>query len=615
MSIKHKLVIAVTLILALLSIAQEWQQLHSMQHNVTDNIQHQAKQLSTTAATELSAWFDGKLRALHSVTDKTPANKEFQLELYQAQKAAGFSSVYYGNEQGQMVAGDPNYEIPYGYDPRVRLWYMGAQQHSPYFSQPYTGTDGTMVMTIAIKSPTGVYAADLPLNVMSTQMKALSNAEVQAFIIADDGTLLVYPDSKWLEHNMSELDKTLTDKQLKKQGKLVNATINKRAVLLNFTPIPDTHWLIALSFDKSKEFAQVHEQLMGSIQNTAIMFIVVAIVIYSLISISFRPLKQLEQAIKNLGQGEADLTQRLNLKRRDEIGKLGANVDIFLSRLHQLLLGVKRDSNELAQHVEKVTHYANQSTQSVVQQRQQISAMADSFNEITESARHVADNAEQTNTRVQQSQRSCESGKEVIRQNQQQILQLVDQLETNARSMGALKQSSQKITDILSIIQGIAEQTNLLALNAAIEAARAGEHGRGFAVVADEVRNLSKRTHESTEQIQTVLNELQQHTNQAVSAMQQSREQAQCNVEQANAATAALDEINHTIETILDMANQISSAAEQQHQATQNVRDNSQQLEQTCEKLQKDANNNEHQAKGLHQITERLNSEIAQFIL
>ncbi|MFM2475882.1 methyl-accepting chemotaxis protein [Celerinatantimonas sp. MCCC 1A17872] len=615
MSIKHKLVIAVTLILALLSIAQAWQQLQNMQRNVTENIQHQAKQLSTTAATQLSIWLDDKLSTLKSVTDKTPANKEFQLELYQAQKAAGFSSVYYGNEQGQMVAGDPNYEIPYGYDPRVRIWYMGAQQQSPYFSQPYTGTDGTMVMSISIKSPTGVYAADLPLTVMSTQMKALSNSEVQAFIIADDGTLLVYPDNKWLEHNISELDKTLTDKQLKKQNELIKATIDKRPVLVNFTHIPNTHWSIALSFDKNKAFAQVHQQLISSIQNTTIMFVVVALVLYSLISISFRPLKQLEAAINELGQGEADLTARLNLKRRDEIGRLGTSVDIFLERLHQLLLGVKRDSNALAQHVQEVTHYASQSTQSVVHQRQQISAMADSFNEITESARHVADNAEQTNVSVQSSQASCESGKQVIEQNQQQILQLVEQLEANASSMGALKQSSQKITVILSIIQGIAEQTNLLALNAAIEAARAGEHGRGFAVVADEVRNLSRRTHESTEQIQGVLNELQQHTNQAVNAMQQSREQARRNVEQANAATAALDEINQTIETIFDMANQISSAAEQQHQATQSVRDNSQVIEQTCEKLQKDADNNEHQAKELHRITERLNGEVAQFIL
>ncbi|MFM2485437.1 methyl-accepting chemotaxis protein [Celerinatantimonas yamalensis] len=616
MSIKHKLVIAVIVVLAALSVVQTWQQVESLKHDVTKTLNHQAKQLSSTIATQLSTWLDDKVSALQAVTDKSPKNQDFQLELYQTQKAAGFSSVYYGNEQGQMVAGDPNYEIPYGYDPRVRIWYMGAQQQSPYFSQPYTGTDGKMVMTIAIKNNNSVFAADLPLTTIKTQMSAVSNNRVTAFMVSDDGTILVYPKAKWIEHSISELDKQLTKKLINaKQHQLIAAKIDKKEVLLSFSHIPHSHWSVAISFDKNIAYAEVHDRLMASLRYNAIMFIVVALVMYTLISFSFRPLKQLQLAIDELGQGDANLTLRLNLKRRDEIGQLGNSVDIFLTRLHKLLAGIQRDSVRLLEHAEQVTHYAGQSSDSAQSQRQQISAMTDSFNEITDSARHVAENAERTGMTVQTSRAACASGKAVIARNQEQIEELAEQLENNALSMSDLENSSHQITDILAIIQGIAEQTNLLALNAAIEAARAGDHGRGFAVVADEVRKLSARTHESTDEIHSVLNQLQHHTQRTANAMKASRQHAQLSIEEASAATEALDHINDTIEKIQDMATQISSAADQQHQSTIKVRDNSSVIEQACDTLQTHAQSNDAQAQELRQIAQRLTTEMAQFVL
>ncbi|CAG8999255.1 MAG: Methyl-accepting chemotaxis protein PctB [Candidatus Celerinatantimonas neptuna] len=616
MSIKHKLVIAVVLVLAVLSVLQTWQQVSNLDHNVQQNLEHQAKQLSTTAATQLSIWLDNKLKTLKAVTDKTPKNSDFQQELFQTQKAGGFSNVFYGNEQGNMVAGDPNYEIPYGYDPRIRIWYVGATQHSPYLSEPYTDTNGNLVMTLALQSANGVYASDLPLTTIKTQLKALSTRSIVAFLVSSDGTILVYPDPKWVEHGIHELSKQLSGKVITKyQGKLIKANLNKIPSLISFSAIPNTDWFIGLSFNKQKAFASVHEKLVNSLLYNAITFVFVALVMYLLIEVSFRPLKQLQNAITALGQGDSDLTQRLNLKRSDEIGKLGQSFDIFLDRLHQLLQRVNSDSVKLLSNAEKVSEYASHSSQSAMSQQQQITDMTNSFNEITDSALHVAENATQTSVAVQDSQKACIAGKTVIERNQEQILALVDQLESTASGLAQLEQSSTQINDILTTIQGIAEQTNLLALNAAIEAARAGEQGRGFAVVAGEVRDLSQRTQQSTEQIRDVLSQLHKNTQHTVKTMQDSRQQAQKSVEEASAATDALDNINNSIQSIQDMAAQISSAADQQHHATLRMRDNSSAIQQDCSMLQAHAGHNDDKAQDLKQIARRLNHEMNQFTL
>ena len=225
----------------------------------------------------------------------------------------------------------------------------------------------------------------------------------------------------------------------------------------------------------------------------------------------------------------------------------------------------------------------------------------------------VASNAEQTAEAARSSSSSCEHGKQVIARNQRSITDLATQVEQASNIIQELEKNAQEINTILSTIQGIAEQTNLLALNAAIEAARAGEQGRGFAVVADEVRVLSQRTHSSTVEIRSMIETLQRNTQGAVSTMHEGQLLAQNSVDDANNATQALEQITASINQISDMATQISSAAEEQRAVTDEVSRNIQAVKDVSDELAVDADSSRHLSEQLKNISGELSNQVGMF--
>src|SRR5690606_21793950 len=204
-------------------------------------------------------------------------------------------------------------------------------------------------------------------------------------------------------------------------------------------------------------------------------------------------------------------------------------------------------------------------------QQDEINMVATAINEMAAATQEIAGNADNTARTSTETVQAAEHGAEQVDQSQHSITNLAGEVETATDVIGELNTHAQSITTILSTIQNIAEQTNLLALNAAIEAARAGEQGRGFAVVADEVRVLSQRTHASTQEIQQMIETLQQTTGRAVGIMGDSRRLAETSVDDANAASASLAQIISAITNISDMATQIASAAEEQSSVTSEI--------------------------------------------
>jgi methyl-accepting chemotaxis protein len=326
-----------------------------------------------------------------------------------------------------------------------------------------------------------------------------------------------------------------------------------------------------------------------------------------------RPILGVAAMLKDIASGEGDLTRRLEYAKQDELGELASWFNRFLDKLQPIIADVKHSVQDARSTADQSSAIASQTSAGMQQQFREVDQVATAFQEMSATAHDVAHNAAQAADAARSADLASREGLEVIGKTTSTIELLANEMNVAMQEVEGLSSSSEQIGSVLEVIRSIAEQTNLLALNAAIEAARAGEAGRGFAVVADEVRNLAKRTQDSVEEIRQVIEGLQSGTREVVSTMSSSHRQAQGSVEQVEQAVAALQRISQSVSVISDMNLQIASAAEEQSSVAEEINRNVASIRDVTESIASQADESAQVSQNLNRLANHQQSLMDQF--
>ena len=326
-----------------------------------------------------------------------------------------------------------------------------------------------------------------------------------------------------------------------------------------------------------------------------------------------RPILGVAHMLEDIASGEGDLTRRLAYDKQDELGQLASWFNRFLDKLQPIIAEVKRSVQDARGTADQSAAIATQTSAGMEQQYRQVDQVATASHEMSATAQDVARSAAQAAHAARDADQATREGLSVIDQTTRGIGHLAADMSAAMTQVEGLAANSGKIGSVLEVIRSIAEQTNLLALNAAIEAARAGEAGRGFAVVADEVRNLARRTQESVEETRLVIEQLQSGTQEVVDSMHNSHRQAQGSVEQVGQALTSLRQIGEAVTVISDMNLQIASAAEEQSAVAEEINHNVENIRDVTESLAEQANESARVSQSLNSLANQQQQLMDQF--
>lgn len=438
------------------------------------------------------------------------------------------------------------------------------------------------------------------------------------YLVDDKGIVRIHHDNQLMgKASLTDLYGSKVANQLLKRGKIEIADLDLAGQenLVASSYIPTMNWYVIAQLPKNEAFASLnHARNQILIWTVIIALGFTALAIWLASSIT-HPIARLAEMFKDLGEGEGDLRHRLDIQGNDEIAQLSQGFNGFISKIHNSVKEVAETGNALRHASQSVAEQAQTTLDNSQSQRDRTIQVVTAINEMSATVNEIAGNAAQAADATHLAETEAQSGQQVVGQARETISQLSHDVAQVSEVIESLAHNTQAIGSILDVIRGISEQTNLLALNAAIEAARAGEQGRGFAVVADEVRSLASRTAASTDEIQTMINRLQQEASNAVAAIEQSRLLSSNGVSASDEASSALISIAERITLIADMNTQVATATEEQSTVVNDINCNIEVINETTQRTATTAEDLAQASLELQQLSHRLEVMVGSFKL
>lgn len=599
----------------------------SLTQQMRDSLLKDVRHFAGAYGDNTSEWLNSRkviAASLANTLERAPEQSPY-IAIKQAFDSGQFALTYYGNNDGNMYRQDPALDAKRpDYDPRAQSWYIDAINKGKASILGPNLSSTTKDLVIILTNPVnrngqlfGMVGANLSLDQLSKQVGELNvPGSGFAMMVASNNDIIAHPDRDMVMQKAESISSIFAPKLLSnliKEDKLVEETLDGKEVFAYGQAIPGTDWSLVFTMDKSELMAPVYKVLVRQMVTALLLLVGFICFLYWLFKVLFSDLNRVSNALQDISKGKGDLRARIEVKRDDEIGVLAQGFNDFVGHMHGVVERLKTLSKDVADEAHKVSNSSTQSASRVATQQQEIDMVASAVTEMAAATHEIAGNAEQTAKAAGHSVELGNKGSAQVQKSRHSTYELANEVSAATQQIADLDKHAQQISGILATIIGIAEQTNLLALNAAIEAARAGEHGRGFAVVADEVRTLSQRTHASTEEIQKMIELLQEQTSRAVVSMQNSSAKAQTSVADADAATQSLEEIANAIVSISDMATQIATAAEEQTAVTNEISQNSEIIRQVAADLASESQTGVEQSKRLSLLAQQVDNEVGQF--
>lgn len=378
---------------------------------------------------------------------------------------------------------------------------------------------------------------------------------------------------------------------------------------------PYLNWYVGILVPRSMIDEPVNQAVTTTTTSVVIILLIIIAMIMWATHMIAQPITTLTHIMRDIASGDGDLTQKITIDSKDEVGQLAHHMNTFIDKLRAMMLDTAAQAEQLTNAAAQLKSVSQKTNDEIQQEKQQVDSVSAAVTEMATTVMEISRNAQHTNSAAEEVQNITADGATRSQNAQSVMTALAEHIGEASKVVAGLEQESGNIGAVVDVINSIADQTNLLALNAAIEAARAGEQGRGFAVVADEVRSLASRTQESTDDIRNMISRLQQIAQQASTMMQQGQERAQGSVTQTQEVLDALKNIAESVTKVQDQSHQIATSTEQQTVVAEDINSSLSAINHLVNSTADHALELADEARDLNELASSLNSTVNQFKL